>query len=310
MIAVVILSIVGVLLLVLLGVWIFGERGHLLLPSTRAWIREGGGLRYVFSFDFWHGYVYGRWANQYIGLGIRRTIPNADPADPDPRWAREYHGKVLPLETAKRLITIQKDIPYQTLEQVIPFETARDIVLSAEPEIALYDCPCRAAHENPCQPTRVCMLVGQPFVDFIVEHNPHSAERISTAQAVELLEAEHRRGHVHVAYFKSVMHNRFYAICNCCSCCCGGIASMRHGVPMVIASGYVAQVDESYCASCGSCEDVCPFGAIQVNGRAEVDWEKCMGCGVCEGQCPNDAITMARDERKGVPLEVEKLTGD
>jgi hypothetical protein len=39
------------------------------------------------------------------------------------------------------------------------------------------------------------------------------------AEALDLLRAEHERGHLHSAWFKDVMLNRFYAICNCCKCC-------------------------------------------------------------------------------------------
>jgi tetratricopeptide (TPR) repeat protein len=49
---------------------------------------------------------------------------------------------------------------------------------------------------------------------------------LSPAEAVEILEAEHRRGHVHAAYFKDACLDRFYVICNCCKCCCGGIDAM------------------------------------------------------------------------------------
>jgi heterodisulfide reductase subunit A-like polyferredoxin len=76
---------------------------------------------------------------------------------------------------------------------------------------------------------------------------------------------------------------------------------------MVASSGYVAEVDEGYCIACGDCADACPFGAISVNGTSVVDWEKCMGCGVCEGQCVTEAITLVRDERKGIPLDVREI---
>ncbi|MGQ9555045.1 MAG: 4Fe-4S binding protein [Anaerolineae bacterium] len=48
--------------------------------------------------------------------------------------------------------------------------------------------------------------------------------------------------------------------------------------------------------------------AISVNGRAVVNWEACMGCGVCVGQCRNEAMSLVRDERKGVPLDVRALS--
>jgi len=208
------------------------------------------------------------------------------------------------------LLTVNEPIR-RDLEQIrIPHTIARQLVHDGPPEIAVYECPCRAARPTPCQPTQVCMIVGQPFVDFIIEHNPRTARKITTSEALALLEAEHARGHLHAAYFKDVMLNRFYAICNCCACCCGGIEAMtRCGVPMVISSGYVAAVNEIACLACGTCEDACPFGAIAVNGSAVVDWEKCLGCGICETQCTGAAITLVRDARKGEPLDVRALTG-
>ena len=293
---------------ILAGLWLFGERGRLMRRSTRALLHEMGGWHKLLSLEFWHAYVYARWSNQYIGGALRYAIPRTRPIDGDNQWADVYHGKVLPTEQAQALISINEPIPRQDLEQIIPFPTARDLVLNGPPDIAVYECPCRAAQPDPCQPTQVCMIVGQPFVDFMLEHNPHTSRRLSTGEALALLQAEHERGHIHAAYFKDVMLNRFYAICNCCPCCCGGIASMRHGVPMVTASGYVAQVDDARCVGCGHCAATCPFDAIHVAGTAAIAWEACMGCGVCLGQCPADALALARDARKGAPLDVGQLT--
>jgi Pyruvate/2-oxoacid:ferredoxin oxidoreductase delta subunit len=152
------------------------------------------------------------------------------------------------------------------------------------------------------------MIVGQPFTDFILEHHGSRARRIDQEEAVALLQAEHERGHVHIAWFKTAMLDRFYAICNCCGCCCGGIEAMvSYGIPMITSSGYVAQADADLCVACGTCEDVCPFQAIHVNGASAVDWERCMGCGVCVDRCPQQAMALLRDERKGIPLDVRIL---
>jgi flavoprotein len=152
------------------------------------------------------------------------------------------------------------------------------------------------------------MVVGKPFTDFVLEHNPHSSRRLDRDEALALLEAEHDRGHVHIAWFKDAMLDRFYAICNCCACCCGGIELMRvHDARNLAASGFVAEVDEMQCAGCGTCEEACPFDAIHVNGAAAVDWAACMGCGVCVGQCVNEALALVRDEGKGIPMDVRAL---
>jgi len=114
-----------------------------------------------------------------------------------------------------------------------------------------------------------------------------------------------------VHYYKDAMLNRFYAICNCCSCCCGAIQAHQLGTPMLASSGYVAQVDEDLCAACGNCADLCQFGAIAVdNGYAVVGYEACMGCGVCVAHCPQKAISLLREPAKGEPLEIQKLIAE
>jgi ferredoxin len=212
-------------------------------------------------------------------------------------------------EQAQAIITAKKEIPLQDLEQIIPYPVARNLVLKGPPDVAAYECSCRHARAKPCQPTQVCMVIGQPFVDFILEHNPRSSRRLSQAEALELLRAEHQRGHLHCAWFKDVMMNRFYAICNCCKCCCGGVEAMtRYGIPMMASSGYVADVDRDLCNQCGACVDACPFGALSMNISEVVrSWERCMGCGVCLEQCPAAAMTLIRDEKKGIPLDVRVL---
>jgi Fe-S-cluster-containing hydrogenase component 2 len=54
--------------------------------------------------------------------------------------------------------------------------------------------------------------------------------------------------------------------------------------------------------------DVCPFEALSLSDdHVELEWEKCMGCGVCVDQCPNEGLILKRDEKKGMPLEVEAI---
>jgi heterodisulfide reductase subunit A-like polyferredoxin len=82
---------------------------------------------------------------------------------------------------------------------------------------------------------------------------------------------------------------------------------VKYGTPLMASSGYVAQVDATLCVGCDTCKDACAFNAISVDGTASVKWEACMGCGVCVGQCPNKAMSLVRDEKKGVPFEIRLL---
>ena len=312
------LLLLGFPLAAVAALWLIGERGHLLLPSTRAVFGRrktgrrpegksgqrskrgrGGVLNAI------HGYVYGRWTYEYINFCIHTLLPRMSPKFKK-WWADHYHGKILPTDLARAIITLDHDIRRTDLEQVIPYATARDIVLKGSPRVVVLECPCRHARATPCLPTDVCMVIGGG--EFTLDHHPHRSRAITQQEALDLLQAEHERGHVHTAYFKDACDNRFYAICNCCSCCCGGMEAMvKHGVPMVASSGYVAQVDEDLCIACGNCEEVCPFGAISVNGTSAVLWDKCMGCGVCEGRCDTGAIALTLDERKGYPLDVRQI---
>jgi MinD superfamily P-loop ATPase len=107
------------------------------------------------------------------------------------------------------------------------------------------------------------------------------------------------------------MLGRFYAICNCCSCCCGAMQAWQHGTPMLASSGYVAVVDAELCAGCGSCAEYCQFGAIAVDeGFASINDAACMGCGVCVSHCPQEAISLVRDAARGEPLEIQKLIAE
>jgi ferredoxin len=286
------------------GLWLFGERWRPMRRSTWRFIRAGGWRRFL-NLTTLHGYLYGRWTNQYIKL--LTSMPR--PSKPSTFISDRYHGKVLTPELAHALITHDHDVPHQDLEQIVPYPIAREMVLKGPPEVAVYECACRHARAEPCRPTQVCMVVGQPFVDFILDHNPRSSRRLTQTEAIELLQAEHKRGHVHSAWFKDAMLGRFYAICNCCKCCCGALAAMmKAGMPMFAASGFVAEVDEAKCKACGLCRDTCPFEAVEVNGSAVVNAEKCMGCGACMGTCPTGAVSLVRDEAKGVPLDVRVLS--
>jgi ferredoxin len=261
----------------------------------------------LINFRAVHAYFYGRWIKEYIHLLINTIFPRLGSRGKK-WWSDHYHGKVLTTEQAEAIITIDQDIPLKDLEQIIPYPMARDLVLKGPPDIAVFQCGCRQNRENPCEPIQVCMVIGQPFVDFVLEHHPTSSRRLTQAEALKILKDEHERGHLHSAWFKDAMLDRFYAICNCCKCCCGGIEAMvQYGIPMIASSGYVAQVDKSLCTACEICTNACAFKAIQVHETAVVNWDACMGCGVCVEQCPNEAMSLVRDDRKGKPLDVRLL---
>ena len=309
---------------------------RLMKPGTRAMYQEGRRVPGYTFFDWLHGYVYARWPYLYIGMAVgehplaRALGPvvgwigkwiesraqkhnSSDPRSSDEpvTFADTYHGKIVPLESAKRLVTVGQDIDVRDLEHVIPYSLARDLVLLDPDHIVVLDCPCRVVRPNPCLPLDVCLIVGEPFASFVAEHHPQRSRWITQEEAVGILQAEHERGHVHHAYFKDAMLGRFYAICNCCTCCCGGMQAWRNGVPMLASSGYVSVVDQERCVGCGACIEACPFDAItEQDGLAVIDVETCMGCGVCVTRCTQEALSLVREPSKGEPLEIESLLAE
>jgi ferredoxin len=217
------------------------------------------------------------------------------------------------------LVTVEEDITLTNLEQVVPYGQARDIIIRNPDHIVVLECPCRAGRAEPCIPLDVCLIVGEPFASLVAEHHPRRSQWIDADRALEILAAEDRRGHVHHAFFKDAMLGRFYAICNCCSCCCGAMQAHQRGTPMLASSGFVARVYDERCTGCGACEAFCQFTALELGTRydpgtraasgtvIQVDEHRCMGCGVCTSHCPNEALSLVRDANRGEPLEIREL---
>ena len=227
-----------------------------------------------------------------------------------------YHGKVLRLPEALKLVTQKENIHLVPSEKVMPFKVARDIILENPGSIAVGTCPCRVISEHPClfPPMEVCLFIGDPNASFITAQNPRY-RKISQEEAVAILEDCHKKGFVHCAYFEKAASNRFNAICNCCSCCCLGIKMFEAlgftnaNSTFLVPSGYIAQVSND-CSGCGVCVYACHFKAISLDeegNRAMIDLQKCMGCGVCEDTCPVGAISLQRKRAFGDPLDIEAM---
>jgi ferredoxin len=292
-----------------------------LTPSTLTFWLEAKKTTNYSLFDMLHGYIYARWPYLYLSIGLgehrlskawvrlSRRLPekNTGASKGKPSMADTYHGKVVPLEAAKQLVMVKEDVRITNLENIIPYPTARDIILQNPDHIVALECPCRAARSNPCLPIDVCLIVGEPFASFVAEHHPRRSRQIDSSEAVMILQQEANRGHVHHAFFKDAMLGRFYAICNCCECCCGAMQSQRNGTPMLASSGYLAEVDLDICTGCATCESYCQFGALSVLDQAEINREACMGCGVCVSKCPYGALELVHDPSKSEPLIIQNL---
>jgi NAD-dependent dihydropyrimidine dehydrogenase PreA subunit len=280
---------------------------------------------------FMHGYLYARYINAYIyRLGkLANLVDREAPHDMPPeledimnvlvgKVAREtlnpdtssYHGKVMLVEHAVDLVSVGEDVFMPGQEHIIPYPIANDIILENPDHIAVFECPCRLTQNDPCMPLDVCMAVGEPFVSFLEEFDINGIRRITQEEAAKIVREEHERGHVHTAYFKDAAGGRFFAICNCCPCCCIGMKAHRaFGPTNISSSGFTARVDRDECNGCGNCEEACPFDAVKVGDEmvAYVEADKCFGCGVCEARCELQAITLEPDPSRPAPLDIKSL---
>jgi len=237
------------------------------------------------------------------------------------KWFRNhisetYHSKVVRLDDASKFININRDIELRNLDKVIPYKHAKDIILKNPQNIVAYECACRAQKKDACKPTDVCLVVGEPFVDIVRMFQPFRSRRISPDEALRIIKEEDERGHVHTAWFKTTMLDRFYSICNCCKCCCLGIKFMtEYNMKGVLPSGYRAVMGED-CIGCCECAKHCQFDAIEIisiSGKGKekkicnIIPEKCFGCGICESKCKKENISLILDAEKGIPLNIETL---
>ncbi len=299
----------GIIAVAVLFVWLWLERWSLLQPSVPWALKEGikkYGIKYLLDGRGLNIFAYGRFLPKYVAvyqwLMVRMGVKGK-------KWMGDtYHSKVLTPELAKALISIDHNIPLQDLgTRIIPYEKAREILLDANPEIALTHCACRTTAGNNCGPKDVCMAIGRPFTDFVLDHQPKTTRLITKEDALKIIEDAHERGRVHNADFKDAAFDQFYALCNCCSCCCTGLMAEKIGIDMVSASGYMAKVDTNLCKGSGVCITVCHYGAVSMkNGKSVTDPNKCKGCGLCVSKCSNNARSLLLGG-KLKPLDVRTL---
>jgi heterodisulfide reductase subunit A-like polyferredoxin len=74
---------------------------------------------------------------------------------------------------------------------------------------------------------------------------------------------------------------------------------------------HTAVVDPARCRACGTCVDICEFGAPEFVGEAplraaRIDPVICVNCGTCAAHCPSGAISLAGAE--GAELETALST--
>ena len=82
--------------------------------------------------------------------------------------------------------------------------------------VALGPCTCRAVFRNCDKPIDTEIMIGLSRNIFLHER-PQDYREITRQEAMDVLRQCHRSGLVHTII---KCRKDFYAICNCCSCCC------------------------------------------------------------------------------------------
>jgi dihydroorotate dehydrogenase (fumarate) len=60
--------------------------------------------------------------------------------------------------------------------------------------------------------------------------------------------------------------------------------------------GDTPKLDAAKCTGCGTCSRVCPYFAIDMDGKPKFNSEKCFRCGLCVSKCPVKALTYTKVE--------------
>lgn len=193
-----------------------------------------------------------------------------------PRQLRDHFGQPVPIEECERI-----------------FDFATSIV----------QLPCVCRHFAGTPEVGYCLAVTVRPVDDVLdeafagyEYDPDVArfQRLSKAEAVDLLRRAEREGLMHSVWtFKTPF---IAAICNCNlqSGCMAMKTTLVWDHKTMWKGEYVAAVDETVCTGCGACVSRCPFSALTLGGRrvAMVDEHACYGCGICRSACRPCAITL------------------
>jgi Na+-translocating ferredoxin:NAD+ oxidoreductase RNF subunit RnfB len=208
-------------------------------------------------------------------------------------------------ESGKPIRVIPVDRKVETPEEfVLPSQSVEEIIGKFE-DIAVGHCFCRQRKQvlgEACATeasTLNCFTFGKSARHTVAQG---FAKKVTKEEALKIMKEAETAGLVHKAFHPGSNESRpETSICNCCKDCCDTFNSWREGAfPLINATYYISVIDEDLCAGCGTCVDVCPTDAIQMNSseQAERNAEACLGCGICARSCPEEAISLKEGLRK------------
>lgn len=216
-------------------------------------------------------------------------------------YMRQTFHEVLAAQPAlHRVIPVEEAVPVDI--EILPYERATQYVEQAA-AWGVVDCICRKQQQllgGGCgRPLDVCMVLSTARGAF---DNSPVVQPLTHDEALATLQRAEEAGLVHSV---SNTQGGIWYICNCCTCCCGIMRGVRQfGISQSVAhSAFWSVVEPERCSGCGSCLEVCPFGALSdEEGIARVDYDRCAGCGLCNTVCPEGAAHLERRPPAEAPV--------
>lgn len=210
----------------------------------------------------------------------------------------EIDLKAIPFPMA-RVITVEQEIPKGF--EIHPYDKVSEYIDKAE-YIAVGTCYCRHYGEllgDPCsKPKEVCMGFG-PDAKYIADRK--FGRLVTREEALSILRQAEEAGLVHCS---SNMTKYTQFVCNCCTCHCGILQSMKkyNMQGSAAVSGFITEFDPEKCSACADCVDRCPMEALIMQGDDLVFNDNlCIGCGLCSSGCPTGALQLTTRKNAPVP---------
>jgi len=260
------------------------QRG-LLVASRR-------GYRYPGSLGTLHDNILAS-APQYIPPGMDKLWMDFY----EEGWWREAADELIAMgNPILRAILALKAIPPGV--ELLPNESAEDIINTNKELISVRNCCCRVMAKKCDHPIFTCTQFGRRAEYDLYRQ---SGRKVSADEAIAIHHTATESGLVPTVTNIRAMEALEF-ICYCCSCCCVVLepASRLGKVNEVLASSrFVVKVDNEICNGCEECVSQCFFDAIEMKKlpgfdtpKAVIDTEKCRDCGVCALKCEVGAMTM------------------
>lgn len=220
--------------------------------------------------------------------------------------------RVIPtISPTEKTIEVSKTVDLK--HQVLPYEVLREYLSMANPKLyAVVPCSCRNAAKlagEPCKQTdeNYCVTTGI-LAKTVLEQGV--GREVTLDELMDIMAKAEKEGLVHETFN---MQDTATFVCNCCSCCCGFLKSVKElqNYASITKSNFDPNINKDVCKLCETCAKMCPMEAIYHHWPHKEDLsddmmairlDLCIGCGVCASNCPNGAITLEK-VRDFVPIK-------